>query len=213
MASPRRRGATGVQIGESRARALILQGAARVFADKGTRLATVADILAEAKVSRRTFYRLYGSKDEVMLVLYRMGTDRLLGECRAAAATELEPIVVAERFIDAHLRNAGGLSRLVFVLGGEAARQESILHPARMEVHQTLVEMLAVRLPDVDPLLSRGLLLALEGVTRRMLEDCDEGRQVTPEALARVRAVMMRIATASLAGAGAAVAPLPRLPR
>jgi hypothetical protein len=63
-----------------------------------------------------------------------------------------------------------------------------------------------------DPMLFRGLLLALEGVTRLALEQGDEGRRVTPEAFERARAVMLRIATAAIAGEGARVAPLPEAP-
>jgi hypothetical protein len=98
---------------------------------------------------------------------------------------------------------------MVFVLGGEASRQESVLHPARMEAHRKIVEILSAKMPPADPLLTRGLLLALEGVVRMMLEECDEGRKVTPAAVERVRRVMMRMATATIAGEGPQVAPIP----
>jgi AcrR family transcriptional regulator len=207
MARKPARGSTGVQIGEAQARGMVLHGGAMVFADKGARQASVEDILAAARISRRTFYRLYAGKDDVMLALYRMGTDRLVDECLRAAG---EPDVLrrVERFVDAHLAAARFLGRLIFVLGGEAARQESPLHARRMEVHQQLVTLMARDLPEVDPLLLRGLLLALEGVTRLMLEECDQGRKVTEAAVKRCRRVMLRIATAVLFGEGPAVAPL-----
>ena len=205
-----RRGATGVQIGETQARGMVLAGGAMVFGDKGVRAASVEDILAAGRISRRTFYRLYGGKDDVMLALYRMGTDRLVDDCRRASEQESDPLRRAERFVDAHLSNARYFGRLIFVLGGEAARQESPLHARRMEVHQQLVALLQHGQADVDPLLLRGLLLALEGVVRLMLEDCDQGRKVTDAAVARVRRVMMRVATATVAGEGPGVTPLPR---
>jgi hypothetical protein len=119
---------------------------------------------------------------------------------------------VVERFIDAHVMNARVFGRLIFVLGGEAARQESPLHAHRMAVHQQLVELLETRLPASDPLLLRGMLLALEGVVRLMLDECDQGRKVTDAAVARVRRVMMRMATATMAGEGPGVTPLPPPP-
>jgi AcrR family transcriptional regulator len=209
-------GATGVQLGEASARARILQGAARVFAKHGVRAASVAQILAAAAISRRTFYRLYGSKEDVALALYRVGTDRLVDACSLAVSEESDPQRQIERCIDAHLRNAREFGRLVFVLGGEAQRHESALHARRMQVHDTLVALLAAG-PNarpgkgIDPLLFRALVLALEGVTRVMLEEGDDGRRITDASIERVRRVMARIATAALAGQGKGVAPVPRV--
>jgi len=203
------RGSTGVQIGEAQARGMILQGGAMVFVEKGARAASVEDILAAGRVSRRTFYRLYTSKDDVMLALYKMGTDRLYDACKRAAEAAMTPRQVVERFVDAHLANARMFGRLIFVLGGEAARQDSPLHVRRMEVHGQLMELLIKIVPEADPMLIRGILLALEGVVRLMLEECDQGRAVTNDAVARVRAIMLRIATGSVAGEGPDVSPLP----
>jgi len=200
-----------VQLGEMIARAMILQGSARVFAEKGVGAASVADLLEGAGVSRRTFYRHFGSKEDVMVALYRMGTDALLEACSAAISEEKEPLRQLERCIDAHLRNAGQLGRLVFVLGGEAQRSESLLHARRIEVHDQLVTLLANSAAgrNVDPLLFRALIVALEGITRTMLEEGDGGRNVTGAAIARIKRVMMRIGTAALAGKGPGLAPLP----
>ena len=210
----KRRGTSGVQLGENVVRAMVLQGAAKVFAARGVRLAGVEDILEASKISRRTFYRVYESKEDVLLALYRIGTERLLDACRNALEEETHPVVMVERCIDAHLQTAREQTRLVFVLGGEAHRYESLLHARRIEVHQALASMMVARAkaslaspPDV--MLFRGLLMALEGVTRLALEEGDEGRRVPPESFARARAVMLRIATAALAGEGVGVAPLP----
>jgi AcrR family transcriptional regulator len=208
------RGSPGVQLGENVVRAMVLQGAGKVFAARGVRLASVEDILEAARISRRTFYRVYSSKEDVLLALYRIGTERLLDACRLALEQESDPLRQAERCIDAHLHTAREQSRLVFVLGGEAQRHESLLHARRVEIHESLASMMASRarasLPrPPDVLLFRALLLALEGVTRQVLQDGDEGRHVTDESLSRARAVMLRIATAAIAGEGRGVAPLP----
>jgi AcrR family transcriptional regulator len=209
--------APGIQLGEARARALLLEGAARVFAERGVRATAVEDLLVAAGVSRRTFYRLYASKEDVAAALYRLGTERLLAMCGQAVAEERDLARQLERCVDAHLANAREFGRLVFVLGGEAQRHESALHARRMEVHESLVALLSRaqrgRGRQVDPLLLRGLLLALEGVTRAVLQEGDEGRRVTPASLARARRVMLRMATATLAGEGPKVAPLPTVRR
>lgn len=207
-------GKSGVQLGEDSARAMILQGAANVFAERGVRACAVEDILKAAGISRRTFYRFYQSKEDVLDALYRFGTDELLNGCRSAVAQETDPLRQIEQCIEAHLRNARAHGRLMFVLGGEAQRHESSLHARRMQVHAQLVELLvsgegARDSRPIDPLLYRGLLLALEGVTRFVLEAGNEGRDVTEASLERARAVMLRMATSALAGEGHGVTKLP----
>lgn len=252
--------APGVQLGEATARAMILQGAARVFAQRGVRAASVEHILGAAKVSRRTFYRFYQSKEDVLVALYRTGTEGLLEACRVAAREERAPLRRLERCVDVHLLHARGLGRLIYVLGGEAQRSESALHARRRQVHEELAQLLsqgclsaqpsgsesgsessgqpraqtahskasnhltpsrarrtgnksqtsAVSRPEaegasddgrVDAWIFRGLILALEGLTRLALEEGDEGRAVTNAALGRVKRAVMRMAEAALADA------------
>ncbi len=208
------RPAPGVQLGEQTARAMVLQGAARLFSELGVRAPSVEDLLAASGISRRTFYRLYDGKEAVLAALYELGTEQLVDECRLAMRQESELLRQVERCIDAHLTNARHYGRLVFVLGGEAQRQESALHARRMQVHDQIAEMLAESAASqlaggVDRLLLCGLLLALEGVTRIVLTEGQEGRQISDAALRRARKVMLRMASAALAGRGAGVTPLP----
>lgn len=190
---------------------MILQGAATVFADKGFRAASVEDILVAAGISRRTFYRLYKSKEEVAASLYQIGTGRLLEGCKAAIRQESDPMRQIERCIDAHLENAGAFGRLVYVLGGEAQSRESLLYAMRMETHRALVAALVegASAKRVDPLVFQALIIALEGVVRVVLEAGDEGRRVTGPALDRARRVMKRIIAATMVGSGSGVPPLP----
>src|SRR6185503_9725846 len=160
--------ATGVQLGDEQARGMILGGAMSVFAKAGVRDVSVDDLLNAARLSRRTFYRLYTSKEDVLVALYRIGTDWLLDSCRFGMMRETDPMQQIQACIDAHLRTARDSGRLVFVLGGEAQRHESALHARRMETHAELVQLImtsttATKL-HIDPLLVRGLVLALEGV-------------------------------------------------
>jgi len=191
---------------------MILRGAANVFADLGVRAASVEDILKAADISRRTFYRLYGGKEDVALELYRFGTEVLVETCKLAVRQETDPLRQFERCMDAHLDNAREFGRLVFVLGGEAHRQESTLHARRMAVHDAIVSLFTTGQnagKRVEPLLFRALLLSFEAIVRLLLEEADEGRRVTEASLARARRVMARVLTSSLEGEGARVVPLP----
>jgi hypothetical protein len=84
-----------------------------------------------------------------------------------------------------------------------------------METHAELVKLLmssaTAAKRRIDPLLVRALVLALEGVTRIVLEEGGEGRNVSDASIERARRVMMRLATSALSGKGAGVAPLPTL--
>jgi AcrR family transcriptional regulator len=190
---------------------MALQGAAIVFADKGFRASSVEDILVAANISRRTFYRLYKSKEEVASALYQIGTNRLLEGCKAAIREETEPLRQIERCIDAHLENAGAFGRLVYVLGGEAQARESLLYEQRMETHRALVSALVegASARRVDPLVFQALIIALEGVVRVVLETGDEGRRVSSASLDRARRVMKRMVAATLVGSGPGVPSLP----
>jgi AcrR family transcriptional regulator len=210
VAPPKR--ATGVQLGSDVARNMIMFGATRVFATHGFRAVTVDDLLEAAQVARRTFYRFFKSKEDVALAMYTLGTSSLLEQCRRALASEGDLLTKLERCIDIHLSNARIMGRLVYVLGGEAQSLESPLHARRMEVHDLLVEMFlesGEHGKKIDPLFIRTLVFALEQNTRTVLEQGDEGRRVTPESIARARAVMMRIATGAVAGTGSRVTPMP----
>jgi AcrR family transcriptional regulator len=202
----------GVQLGEDVARNMIIAGGARVFAAKGIRAASVEDLLDASNVSRRTFYRMFESKEDVALALYNFGTTQLVENWRRALASSTDTFTQWARCIDVHLQNAAVMGRLIFVLGGEATRQESPLHARRMEVHDILVDLLRdanSELAKVDPLLVRATLFALEAVTRQVLMDGDEGRKVSPAALDRARKVMNRLVTAGFRGKGPGIAPLP----
>ena len=65
----RKPGPSGVQLGEQAARGMVMAGAALLCANRGVRAVSVEDILAHAGISRRTFYRLYKSKEDVVVGL------------------------------------------------------------------------------------------------------------------------------------------------
>jgi AcrR family transcriptional regulator len=65
-------------------RARLITAVASVVADKGYASATVADVVAAAGVSRRTFYEQFGDLESCFLVAYQDGMQWLLREIRAA---------------------------------------------------------------------------------------------------------------------------------
>lgn len=204
----------GAQLGEDTARAMILDGAARVFAERGVRAPTVEDLLRASGVSRRTFYRLYTSKEDVVFALYTLGTDMLLASCVDAVAEDADPVAQLERCAEAHLGTAREMGRLVYVLSGEAQAPDTRLHARRQDVYARIVGLVQPSLDawagrPVDPLVLHALVLAFDGMLRLVLAEGDEGRDVSEANLDRARRVVKRLVEATLAAEVARVAPLP----
>lgn len=72
----------------SNQRERIIDALAVVCATKGYAAATVEDIIAQAGVSRRTFYDLFSSKQECFLVAFELVMDRVLAVVERAYASE-----------------------------------------------------------------------------------------------------------------------------
>jgi AcrR family transcriptional regulator len=189
----------------------ILGGASRVFAEKGTRLATVEDILQAAGVSRRTFYLCFKNKDEVLAALYEVASGLVLEALRSAARSTPEPMKKLERCVDAYLAFNQSDGELMRVLEAEALRPDSLLEPMRARLLEQLTELVSDILPRrrPDPLVVRGVLVALEAISHRVHA---EG-EVDGARLQRARRAMLRILLATLAGEGDEVPPLPFQPK
>ena len=65
-------------------RSRLLEGMARAVAQKGYAATTIADIVREASVSRRTFYEHFGGKAECLVALYEAASHNALKVLRSA---------------------------------------------------------------------------------------------------------------------------------
>lgn len=67
-------------------RAKIMEAAYRILGADRQATLSVAEVLAEAGLSTRAFYRYFDSKDTLLLAMFRRDSDRVLAELQAAAA-------------------------------------------------------------------------------------------------------------------------------
>jgi AcrR family transcriptional regulator len=72
--------AGGPMAGSETRRQLILEAMVRVVGRQGYKATSVADVIAEADVSRTTFYKHFEDKHECFLAAYDMVTERILDE-------------------------------------------------------------------------------------------------------------------------------------
>jgi AcrR family transcriptional regulator len=72
--------AGGPMAGSETRRQLILEAMVRVVGRQGYKATSVADVIAEADVSRTTFYKHFEDKQECFLAAYDMVTERVMDE-------------------------------------------------------------------------------------------------------------------------------------
>jgi len=124
----------------------------RLFGERGFDAVTVDDIAAEADVSRRTFFRYFASKEDVLLADHFTQLARLR-EAMASRPAD-EPIVTALRNAVLSMTGDFDARKEMVILRGRLMRDTPSLQ-ARSLVHQKLwedamQEMVAERL-GVDP--------------------------------------------------------------
>ena len=145
---------SGLRERRKRLTAAELEAAAyRLFAERGFDAVAVDDIAAEADVSRRTFFRYFASKEDVLLADHFVQLARLREALAARPADE--PVVTALRHALLSLTSDFEERKEMIVLRARLMRETPSLQ-ARSLVHQKLWEdamqaMVAERL-GVDPI-------------------------------------------------------------
>jgi AcrR family transcriptional regulator len=69
-------------------RADLIAGLAAAVSDKGYAASTIADIVAHARVSKRTFYEHFADKEECLMALYADACDGLMAVLRSAGSPD-----------------------------------------------------------------------------------------------------------------------------
>jgi AcrR family transcriptional regulator len=150
----------------------IIAAAAKVFARLGFAATRVEDILEAAGVARRTFYKYFTSKEDVLSAVYDLATGELLRALRSIpASVPLETLGRGlDLYLDYHIENAA----LLKVLVEQAIRSDSPLAEARRRFRVDVAQLLdgAVRATTGeahDPMLYAALISALEGLSLDLL--------------------------------------------
>jgi TetR/AcrR family transcriptional regulator len=148
----------------------ILQAASMVFGQLGYNNTRVEDILEAAGISRPTFYRFFGGKDQAFDALWEAANLSLLQMVSAAVAKEIEPAKKMEKGVEAFLRWLAATGPVAKVLQQEALHPESRLAPRRDStlrvMRQLFQEETAKLAPDAgfDDLTFSTLVAAIEHV-------------------------------------------------
>lgn len=155
--------------GDSRAR--ILEGFILAIAEKGYAPATIADIVARARVSKRTFYEHFEDKESCLLATYLDATTRMQAAMLAAfeASADLAWREQLDAVIDAYvtaLESTPALTRACLVemaaAGPRALRMRREVHEAFAMQLRAFVDRARRRHPEVRAI-SAPLATALVG--------------------------------------------------
>ncbi|MCA9645635.1 MAG: TetR/AcrR family transcriptional regulator [Myxococcales bacterium] len=170
-----------------------------VFARWGADDTRIEHLLEATGVSRRTFYKYFDSKEDVLVALYEIATRDLLSALNVSTSTRESPSVAGA--IDAYLDFHADNYDIARVLIEHAQRRESPLHPLRAAFRQQLCSVLSHAVSAasgrrLDPFLFTTLISGLEGLSMELLE-----RQPSASDLARAKRVVNGLFQVVLKGA------------
>ena len=124
---------------------LILNAALKIMRVNGDADASVADILREAEVSSRAFYRHFPSKDHLLLALFRRDSALTSAQIEAAADAAPTPTDAIYAWLDGYLAIFFDPRRAarVEVMNSESARRAEGYSDALLDAQQKLALPLA----------------------------------------------------------------------
>jgi len=191
----------------------VLFNAIGVFTSKGIEETTVQDLLDAANVSRRTFYKYFRNKVEVLESIYQIAAELLMARFRAVKkdSKSLSDFVVScvELFFDYH----ANLGPLIRMMTEEALRAESPLAPRRAALLEHMVQMFDDRYFDeqgvrLDPKVYYSLIWMMESASMNILTATPCSKEVVDS----FKAVMAAISARAMATDASEWSSLPVLP-
>jgi AcrR family transcriptional regulator len=111
-------------------------------AHKGYADTTIADLAAGARVSRRTFYEHFASKQECLIALYEAASRQALGVLRDAIDPAHDPITQAEHALRAYLSTMASNPALLKTLFIAILGLGPVGLQARRRVNQQLADLI-----------------------------------------------------------------------
>lgn len=196
----------GAKKADSRTDALrdrVLRGAASAFGRLGYVATRVEDVVADAGVSRPTFYKFWTSKDDVLRALSDLHHRAIRDRLAQAMDSSDDPLIQLERSIEGFLRWRAELGPVGRVLDLEARAPRARLSGHRKQMLEYVIAQLQRGLAatdgePADPMLLRALIAAAEHVADELAAE----PKTTERALQKAKAIVLRIYLGALAPQG-----------
>jgi AcrR family transcriptional regulator len=120
-------------------RATIMRAAFQLIGQSELGATSVQDILERAGLSTRAFYRQFGSKDDLIIAMYRAESDRVVAALAAAVADAPDPRGAVEAWMDQWLSIAYDPRRATRIrtLSSGEARNAAGFREAQLDTFDT----------------------------------------------------------------------------
>ena len=148
---------------------------ANAVAEKGYAATTIADIVANARVSKRTFYEHFADKEECLMALYGTACARIMAVLRATGPSERPWTEQIGALTDAYLATLDAMVNRALVVEMQAAGVRAYRLRQRMQraFAQTLVDLVEearTTNPRITPLTPPMALALCGGINELMLD-------------------------------------------
>ncbi len=157
----------------------LLDAMAEAVAHKGYADTTIADLAGGARVSRRTFYEHFSSKEECLIALYEAASGQALSVLRKAIAPGHDPLMQAEQALRAYFACLASNPLLLKTLFVAILGLGAVGLAARRRVNQHLAQLIleVVNQPSAShsPLPQALAVTIVGGINELVLEmiECD----------------------------------------
>jgi AcrR family transcriptional regulator len=178
----------------------LLDGLADSIAERGYRATTVADVVRNAKTSKRTFYDEFASKEECFVELLAANNEDLIAHITAGVDAEATPAEQVHSAVGAYVEHIESRPAVTLSWIREAPALGDLARPLNRLAMQHLTDMLVgisvspgFQRAGLEPI-SRPLALILLGglreLTALLVEDGQDVRGIVEPALTAARAIL-----------------------
>jgi AcrR family transcriptional regulator len=153
----------------------LTHGLAAAVSEKGYAASTIADIVAHARVSKRTFYEHFADKEECLMALYADACDQLMAVLRTAGSADQpwrERVRVAVTAYLSAMESLPAVNRMLLVeMQAAGPRAYRLRQEKQRQLADTLVAIVEEGRPanpEIPPL-SPAMAIALVGGLNELL--------------------------------------------
>jgi AcrR family transcriptional regulator len=186
--------------GETAFRRRLLDGLADAITERGYRATTVADVVRNAKTSKRTFYDEFASKEECFVELLRANNEDLVAHITAAIDQEATPDEQVHAAVGAYVEHIESRPAITLSWIREAPALGDLSRPLNRLAMQQLTDMLVdislspgfqrAGLPPISRQLALILLGGLRELTALLVEDGKDVTGIAAPAVTAARAIL-----------------------
>ena len=182
----------------------VLFNAIGVFARKGITETTVQDLLEAAHISRRTFYKYFKNKVDVLESIYRLAAELLTARFKSERKNASSLTEFVMRCVDLYFDYHASLGPLVRMMTEEARRTDSPLAQHREALIGQIVELFDDKYHEVegrhlDPLVHYALIWSMESASINLLTNTNCTQSEVDRYKGVMRAVAARVISSGLA--------------